>query len=432
MNSPIKESLSFEQLDLHPFLLKAVKKQGFKNCTPVQEESLPIMLAGRDVAVQSQTGTGKTAAFLLAIMQRLLNDAPSLKRKKNQPRAIVISPTRELAIQIHKDAKLFNRYAGLSLALIYGGVDYKKQNASLSNPVDILIGTPGRLIDYQKQKVLNLGGLEVVILDEADRMFDLGFISDIRYMLRSMPKPQYRLSALFSATLPMRVTELASEHMSTPKVIKVNPKQVTSENVTQSLYHVANEEKIPLLLGLMGHIEPKRTIIFVNTKRVAEKVSAYLKGNDFYADVLSGDVHQKKRQRLFGEFSCGKLPILVATDLAARGLHVPDISHIFNYDLPQKAEDYVHRIGRTARAGKCGDSVSFACEKYVLSITKIEELIGHKIPVAQISDKLLKKPKPPVRLEKANPFPSSKRRSTKHSRTSPNRKAGRKRLRTAK
>ncbi|MFB3100011.1 MAG: DEAD/DEAH box helicase, partial [Gammaproteobacteria bacterium] len=354
MNAPHTTDVEFSQLGLDDRLLKSLNEHDLTHCTPVQAECLPIALAGKDVAGQAQTGTGKTAAFLLAIMQHLLNKPERSGRKQQQPRAIIISPTRELAIQIHKDAVMLNAHAGLSLGLVYGGVDYEKQRNSLNEKIDILIGTPGRLIDYHKQNVYSLKGIEIVVLDEADRMFDLGFISDIRYMFRRMPTPENRLNMLFSATLSHRVAELAYEHMNSPEKVIINPDQVTAENVKQTMYHVANDEKIPLLLGLMRRIDPKRTIVFVNTKRVAEKVWSYLEGNGFHAAILSGDVPQKKRQRLFAEFSEGKLPVLVATDLAARGLHVPDVSHIFNYDLPQNAEDYVHRIGRTARAGASG------------------------------------------------------------------------------
>jgi ATP-dependent RNA helicase RhlB len=242
-----------------------------------------------------------------------------------------------------------------------------------------------------------------MVLDEADRMFDLGFIKDVRYMFRRMPKPQERLSMLFSATLSFRVTELAYEHMNNPKFVRINPEQVTADKITQVIYHVANEEKIPLLLGLLKRIDPKRTIVFVNTKRVAEKVWGYLEGNQYHASILSGDVPQRKRQTLFKEFSEGRLPILVATDLAARGLHIPDVSHIINFDLPQNAEDYVHRIGRTARAGASGDAVSFACEEFVYSLTEIQDFLGYKIQIHQVEQEMLATPLPPVKLHMDRP-----------------------------
>ncbi|MEE9551815.1 MAG: DEAD/DEAH box helicase, partial [Gammaproteobacteria bacterium] len=291
--------IEFKQLSLDERLLKALQDAGFTHCTPIQAESLPIILQGDDIAGQAQTGTGKTAAFLLATIHHLLKRQPNSKRQVSQPRALIISPTRELAIQIHKDAVLLNKYTKLPLGLVYGGIDYEKQREDLKAGVDILIGTPGRLIDYLKQHVYDLKAVEIVVLDEADRMFDLGFIRDIRYMFRRMTKPQERINMLFSATLSLRVTELAYEHMNNPKMIKINPEQVTTDRVTQVLYHVSNEDKISLLIGLLQHIDPTRTIIFVNTKRIAEKVWSYLEGNQFHASILSGDVPQRKRQRLF-------------------------------------------------------------------------------------------------------------------------------------
>ena len=360
----------------------------------MQAECLPLILEGHDIAGQAQTGTGKTAAFLLSTIHFLITKKIANNRNL---RAVIIAPTRELAIQIHKDAEILNRYCGLKIGLVYGGVDYEKQQERLMNGVDILIGTPGRLIDYFKHGVFNFKFVEGVVLDEADRMFDLGFISDIRYILRRMPKPGKRLNMLFSATLSYRVMELAYEHMNDPVLVKINPEKITADNVNQTLYHVANNEKIPLLIGLLKCTKTTRTIVFVNTKKVAEKVWSYLEGNEIHAAVLSGDVPQKKRQRLFSEFSTGDLKVLVATDLAARGLHIPDVSHVFNYDLPQNAEDYVHRIGRTARAGASGDAVSFACEDYVYSLIDIESFIGYQIPVAAITEGSLQKILPPIK-----------------------------------
>ena len=392
-----QETTAFNQLPLHEKLLKAVAAVGFTYCTPIQAEALPIILAGHDVAGQAQTGTGKTAAFLLAIMNRLLQKERGGDKKKIQ--AIVITPTRELAIQIHKDAVQLNTFTGFSIGLVYGGVDYTKQRDLVAGGVDILIGTPGRLIDYYKQKVLDLSHIQIMVLDEADRMFDLGFIRDVRYLLRRMPKPEKRLNMLFSATLGWRVTELAYEHMNNPRLIKINPEQVTAEKVKQVGYHVAKEDKISLLLGLLKQIDPRRTIVFVNTKRTADYVWSYLEGNGYHAAVLSGDVPQRKRQKLFHDFFEGKLPILVATDLASRGLHIPDISHIINYDMPQNCEDYVHRIGRTARAGASGDAVSLICEEYVYSLQEIEEYIGIKIPIERVLPEMLATPGNPAAIE---------------------------------
>lgn len=398
MNNTSLSNTRFDQLPLDQRLLKALTDLNFEFCTPIQAETIPHLLENQDIAGQAQTGTGKTASFLLVAMQLLLTS--DTRTQTSRPRAIIVSPTRELAIQIHQDAMDLNQYANLKFALVYGGVDYKKQLDQLDDEIDILIGTPGRLIDYFKQHAYRLNEIEAVVLDEADRMFDLGFIKDIRFLLRRCPKPEKRLGMLFSATLSLRVTELAYEHMNNPLLVKINPEQVAAERVTQVLYHVANEEKIPLLLGLLRQIDPQRTIVFVNTKRTAETVAGYLLGNDYQVAILSGDVPQKKRQRLFQQFSAGELPILVATDLAARGLHIPEVSHVFNFDLPQNAEDFIHRIGRTARAGASGDAVSFGCEEFIYSLMEIEEYLGHKIPTETVSKDLLVEPKPPKIIAK--------------------------------
>ncbi len=386
---------TFKELGLHESLLESLQEAGFDRCTPIQAAALPLALAGTDVSGQAQTGTGKTLAFLLAIFDHLIRNPADPLRHANQPRAIVIAPTRELAIQIHKDALLVDPDMGFRIALIYGGVDYDKQRQSLVDGVDILIGTPGRIIDYFKQHVFDLRAIEVAVLDEADRMFDLGFIKDIRYLFRRMPDPEQRLSMMFSATLSHRVNELAYEHMNNPQAVKIEAEHVTADRVIQRLYHVAQDEKIPLLFGLLEREQPERALIFVNTKRVAEKLSAYLESNGYDAGLLSGDVPQRKRQALIERIAKGELRFLVATDVAARGLHIPAVSHVFNFDLPQNAEDYVHRIGRTARAGASGVAISLGCENYIYSLMEIEEFIGQKLPVEQFTDALLVTPKPP-------------------------------------
>ena len=374
-------------------------------CTPIQAETLPVALSGRDVAGQAQTGTGKTAAFLVAVYSHLMKNPPDANRKPNQPRALILAPTRELAIQIRDDALVIGKHTGLKLALAYGGTGYEEQRDAITAGVDVLVGTPGRLIDYFKQHVFDLKMVQAIVLDEADRMFDLGFIKDIRFLLRRCPPPEQRLGMLFSATLSHRVQELAYEHMNQPVHVDVVPEIITAERVRQVLYHTANDEKIPLLVGLLSHTDPHRSIVFVNTKRAAERVWAYLEGNGFKCAVLSGDVPQTKRQRLLKEFQAGELPVLIATDVAARGLHIPDVSHVFNYDLPQDAEDYVHRIGRTARVGKDGDAISFACENYVYSLPEIEAYIGHKIPVEAVPEGYIVKLKPPVKIKRPPPRP---------------------------
>jgi ATP-dependent RNA helicase RhlB len=385
-------SVAFASLDLPPSIKQAIDEAGFLYCTPIQAQALPLTLAGRDVCGQSQTGTGKTAAFLIALFNRLVRHPPVAGRRRNQPRAIVIAPTRELALQIHKDALTLGKHTGFSIDVVYGGTGYREQRETLERGVDVLIGTPGRIIDYHKQHIFDFKAIEVVVLDEADRMFDLGFIKDIRFLLRRMPKPEKRLNMLFSATLSLRVLELAYEHMNNPQAIRLVRSTVTADNIQQSVYYTSNEEKIPLLIGLLRRLEPKRILIFVNTKEVGHDLREYLRANGIDGETLSGDVPQKKRIDLLARFKTGQLPVLVATDVAARGLHIPDVSHVINFDLPQNPEDYVHRIGRTARAGAAGDAISFACETYAFSLPEIEAFIGHKIPAVPIDRTLLTEP----------------------------------------
>jgi ATP-dependent RNA helicase RhlB len=376
----------FSNLELSDSIIKGLKEAGFINCTPIQDKSLPLALRDKDVAGQAQTGTGKTASFLLATFQRLLNDE---SEKIKNPRALILAPTRELAIQIHKDALVLGKYVNLKLALIYGGTDYQKQLDKLKTNVDIIIGTPGRIIDFYRQGAFTLDNIQVTVMDEADRMFDLGFIKDIRFLLRRMPPPETRLNMLFSATLSYKVTELAYEHMNNPVLIRIESEEVTSKAINQVAYCPANDQKIPLLLGLLKHHQPQRSIVFVNTKRCAEQLDDYLQANGHKTAMLSGDVPQEKRQRLLNDFQENRVTLLIATDVAARGLHIPDVSHVFNYDLPQDVEDYVHRIGRTARFGASGEAISFICEEYAYSMPDIEDYIGEKVPVQQITPDLL-------------------------------------------
>ena len=383
--------LTFESLGLAPPIMQGIRDAGFTTCTPIQAQTLPNALTGADVAGQAQTGTGKTAAFLVALFQSLLTRPAPAGRGPTSVRALVVAPTRELAVQIHHDAQILGRHTGLQQAVVYGGVDYDKQRRQLSEGVDVLIGTPGRLIDYYKQHVFDLRHAQVLVLDEADRMFDLGFIADIRYILRRLPPPQRRQSMLFSATLSQRVLELAYEHMNSPELVRIEPDKMTVDQVRQMIYYPAMEEKVPLLIGLLRQFEARRTMIFVNTKRAAERLENVLNANGFHAKALSGDVPQNKRLKFLRDFHNGDLAVLIATDVASRGLHIPDVSHVFNFDLPQDSADYVHRIGRTARAGAEGDAISFACEEFAVSLPDIETYIGHKIPSAPVSQEILAK-----------------------------------------
>ncbi|UGB38329.1 DEAD/DEAH box helicase [Frateuria soli] len=394
MSETVLTDTFFTNFDLHPLLQQGLAEAGFTRCTPIQALTLPVALTGRDVAGQAQTGTGKTCAFLVALMNRLLIHPAVAERKDSDPRALIIAPTRELAIQIDKDARNIGRHTGLKTALIYGGVDYDKQRQQLKDGCDIIIATPGRLLDYYKQQVFGLNGVEVMVIDEADRMFDLGFIKDVRFIFRRLPAREQRQVLLYSATLSHRVLELAYEHMHEAEKLVVETDHVTADKVRQVVYFPAKEEKMPLLLNLLEREKPSRSIVFVNTKAAAERITERVKRQGYRVGALSGDVPQLKRQKLLQRFQDGQLDMLVCTDVAARGLHIPAVSHVFNYDLPQDAEDYVHRIGRTARLGAEGDAVSFACDLYAMSLPEIETYIGQKIPVATVEPEMLVMPRP--------------------------------------
>ncbi|MGD9601847.1 MAG: DEAD/DEAH box helicase [Gammaproteobacteria bacterium] len=398
MSNQTLTEICFENFALHPLLLQGLETAGFIRCTPIQAMTLPLTLEGKDVAGQAQTGTGKTAAFLVAVYNRLLNRDAHVERRSQDPRAVILAPTRELAVQIDKDAQQIGRFTGLRTALIYGGVDYDRQRRQLEEGVDIVIATPGRLIDFVKQQTVSFRAVEMMVMDEADRMFDLGFIKDIRFLLRRMPGPGERQNLLFSATLSHRVLELAYEHMNDPEKLVVEAESITADNVRQVVYFPATEEKMPLLLGLLAGMDANRSIVFVNTKYACERVALTLERAGYKVGVLSGDVPQKKRESLLGRFKRGELNLLVATDVAARGLHIDAVSHVFNYDVPLDPEDYVHRIGRTARLGATGDAISFACDEYAIGLPDIEAYIEQKIPVGQFdASMLLPVPRGPAR-----------------------------------
>jgi len=391
----------FTDLNLAPQVVTGLEAMGFHHCTEIQEKSLPILMQGKDIAGQAQTGEGKTIAFLAAAFHHLLQKP---KPEHKQPRVLIMAPTRELAIQIHRDAIPMSKSTGLSLGVVYGGEGYESQRQELQNGVDILIGTCGRLIDYLKQDIYNLNNIEVVILDEADRMFDLGFIKDIRYMFRKMPGAKDRLSMLFSATLSFRVKELAFEHMNDPVSVEVAPDQKTNIRISEELFYPSNEDKMTLLQTLIEEEWPDKAIIFANTKHICEKVYAHLDADKIRVGLLTGDVMQKKRLKILEQFTEGNLDVLVATDVAARGLHIPSVTHVFNYDLPDDCEDYVHRIGRTGRAGATGHAISFACEEYVFNLPAIETYIEHSLPVSKYDHEALltdlPRPKPRQRRHK--------------------------------
>ena len=375
--------MKFDSLDLHADILKGVVDAGFEKCTPIQEQSLPECLAGKDMIAQSQTGTGKTAVFVLSIYSRLMNDgAPS-----DKPRALVMVPTRELAVQVEQDASKLGKYLPLKTLAIFGGVDYDRQVSALKGGIDLVVATSGRMIDLRKSKTLPLDDISIFVIDEADRMFDMGFAPDITYIASHLPKDKPRQTMLFSATIDSNVERLASRYMLPDLIrIEIEPEQVTVDAIDQKVIYVSNEEKLPVLMGILKRPDAERVIIFTNMKRTAEMLEWKLQGNGLPAKALTGDMTQARRQKVIDGMKAGTLKILVATDVAARGLHIDGVTHVINYDLPEEAASYVHRVGRTARAGKTGKAYSLVCESYAFNLPEIEKYLERKIESEWIDD----------------------------------------------
>ena len=368
--------MNFKELNLDPRLLEGISDRGYTEMTAVQKQTLAQTLQGRDVAVQSQTGTGKTAAFLITLFNRMLN-ANAPKRAK----ALIIVPTRELAVQIEKEARLLNRPLGFGIGSFYGGVGYISQLALLKKGLDIVIGTPGRLLDLSEKGHLKLKEIRILVIDEADRLFDMGFLSDIKKLLRKMPPRNIRQNMLFSATLNRFSRNIAAEHMNRPVFIEVTPERMTVDTIFQELYHVKSHIKMNLMLGLLKAQAPQNALIFTNMRHSAFRLSKKLQHNGFRSQHLTGDLPQSRRLKINDDFTSGKFALLVATDVAARGLHIDSLEMVINYDLPQDCENYVHRIGRTARAGNSGKAISLASEGTGDHLEAIESFIGMKIPV---------------------------------------------------
>jgi ATP-dependent RNA helicase RhlB len=383
---------TFDDLDLPESIRRAVDDLGFTNLTKVQSEVLPMSLAGRDVVAQAQTGSGKTAAYLLTVFAHILRVPRS--SPPETPRALIVAPTRELAVQIASDAEGLGHHAGIRCHVVFGGLDYRKQREILERGTDLLIGTPGRLIDYHKKGSYSLRQTEMVVIDECDRLFDMGFAEDLRWILRRMPHPKDRQSMMFTATLSQRVMTLGWRQMNEPAEVVVSAEQLTPDSIHQVLYHVATREKLSLLLGLLEREGSSRTMIFVNTRIRAQRLVDDLRRHGYSARGLTGNVVQTKRLRVLDEFRDGKLPILVATDVASRGLHIEGVSHVINYDLPQDSEDYVHRIGRTARVGAEGKAITLACEDYVYSLDAIQRYVGYELPTEFADDALFAEVRP--------------------------------------
>jgi len=412
----------FSDFDLPEAIQSAISDLGYTYCTPIQAKSLPVILEDKNIIGKADTGTGKTATFLIAVINKLL------KCQDKSTKALILSPTRELTIQIQKECQTLLKHTELESVVIYGGADYEKQKKRLAKHHDIIIGTVGRVIDFAKQKLINLKSIQVVVLDEADRMLDMGFIKDVRYLLRKLPAPDKRLNLLFSATINFQVQEFAYELMNNPQLITIESVN-TESKIDVTGYFVANNEKIPLLIGIMKKLSPSRSIVFTNMKVTAEKVTAFLQGNNIKAALLSGDVPQKRRESLVKEFSAGKFPVLVATDVAARGLHIDDVTHVFNYDLPQDPEDYVHRIGRTGRIGSSGNAINLICESYAFYQPSIEEFTKTKLLTLPITENLLAEVLPPSKIErkKNNRNNTRGKQQTKHQKKQNNNKNRRRR-----
>ena len=399
--------MKFEDFPLHDKILDGIREIGFTEPTPVQAETFGLLFQGKDIEAQSQTGTGKTAAFLIGGFHLLMSDPKFQGRKM-----LVIAPTRELADQIEKEALLIGKHLNLRIGSFYGGVGYAQQEKLLAEGVDVMIGTPGRLLDFAGSGKVNFRDVGVLVIDEADRLFDMGFYPDLRQMLRTMSDPEDRRTMLFSATLSSNVMNLAWEYLRDPGQIVIEPENVTVDRIRQELYHVASDEKFGVLLSLLQEFKNKTAIIFTNTKHTAIQVAKRLELNGFAVEFIMGDLPQSKRLKIIEDLKAGRLPFLVATDVAARGLHINDLDLVVNYDLPLEAENYVHRIGRTARAGKEGRAVSLACEKYVYGLKAIEEYIHNKIPVAWFEEGQLVEDKSrgvPIRIDEESRGPRGSR-----------------------
>lgn len=376
-------STRFADFNLPQEVMMGISDAGFDFCTPIQAQVLPVSLAGKDAAGQAQTGTGKTAAFLVTVFARIMGTKPG---RAGRPSALILAPTRELALQIYNEACLLGRHTGLVSVPAVGGIDYRKQADDLKKGADIAICTPGRLIDFMKQGIFQTAGIRIVVIDEADRLLDLGFAKDIRYILRKLPHYDQRQTLLFSATLSYRVLELTYDFMNRPEFISVTPDKVTVEGIEQVLYHLGREDKLPFVLGFLKNEVWSRILIFSNTRHEVVRLAERLQANGWEAQGITGDLDQRKRLRLMEKFKSGEVRILVATDVASRGIHVEDVSHVINYDIPQDPENYIHRIGRTARAGKSGCAVTLACEAYVYYLESVEDLLGYKIPVGWVEE----------------------------------------------
>jgi ATP-dependent RNA helicase RhlB len=396
----------FHDLGLQNEIMHAIADSGFKYCTPIQAEILRSTISGSDATGRAQTGTGKTAAFLVTILTNLLRKTSPAGKRHGTPRALILAPTRELVLQIADDAQILAKYCPIKIVAILGGIDYAKQQKQLTGQkVDIVVATPGRLLDFQQQRFVHLDKVEILVIDEADRMLDMGFIPDVSRIVYSTPQKDKRQTLLFSATLTPQVTNLAAQWTKNPVIVEIEPEQVVTDTVKQLVYLVTAKKKIALLYNIITLQNLERVIVFCNrrdeTRYLADKLQQY----SINCAILSGEVPQHKRLKTLDDFRTGKIRILVATDVAGRGIHIEKISHVVNYTLPYEPEDYVHRIGRTGRAGSSGTSVSFADENDSFYLPDIEEFIGEKLPCAQPEDAWLILPAPSRKsTQKTSPY----------------------------
>lgn len=400
---PAEGQARFHDFPIPPEVMHAIADLNFRYCTPVQAAVLPYSLGGKDVAGQAQTGTGKTAAFLITVLAHFLKTPPPARRRPASPRALVLAPTRELVLQIEKDAHDLSRHVPCTIVAVFGGMEFDKQKKLVADrQVDIVIATPGRLLDFHRRKYLNLGMVEILILDEADRMLDMGFIPDVRRIVESTPPKSRRQTMLFSATLTPDVRRLAASWTKDAKFVEIMPEQIAVESIDQQIFITTTEEKFGLLYNMIVKQDLNRVLVFANRRDVSQRLADRLRSYGLPTGLLSGDVDQVKRIKTLEAFREGKDRVLVATDVAARGLHIEGISHVINYNLPLNAEDYVHRIGRTGRAGASGISVSFACEEDAPQIPVIEEFIGRKLTAVYPDDAwLVPLPEPHIVVHRA-------------------------------
>jgi len=389
VSSTIKLPEDFQRLDLPEELSRAILDLGFESCTPVQNQVLPHSLDGKDIIAQAQTGTGKTAAFLLSIITYDLENPSIDERPDGTPYALVIAPTRELVIQITNDAESLTKYTDLNVVSLVGGMDYDRQRSKLNKRVDVVVATPGRLLDFARNGVVDLSEVEILVIDEADRMLSMGFIPDVKSIVARTPRKQYRQTQLFSATYSEDIKRLAASWTLDPVRVEIEPEQVAVNSVEQKVFLTSEEEKYAVLYNLIESYELDRVLVFVNRRDESRDLESKLRRHGFKTGLLAGDVPQRKRIRTLEDFRSGDIAILVATDVAGRGLHIDDISHVINYNLPEDPEDYVHRIGRTGRAGSEGVSITLACESDAFMLPNIEALLGAPLVCENPPDGLL-------------------------------------------